>query len=314
MFKDSKPPSVPPVKKDEDKLLTRRRFLGLAGAAGAGVVAYPKAREAVLATFDRAGINERINTAKLFLEQRYKIQVETGPITAEEKRTDGLIDAEGMSLVEQCDALEKICFELDKYPFLLKRNLRRMQIHLSKTLELQSGERLNGLAGSKLYIIPGRVSFERVFHHELFHMIDLSHSESRDWNELHLPHEAQPTWYEDFLPESGHVVGYGRRNEDEDRAMIAQCLLNYPDIIYLNRRIRTDEILRAKTQVVKTQFLSWSFGAMNEQFWIDMAEGAVNDGYWDGKDTRRPTAEFIEWARRRYPDQTINPEDFRLEE
>lgn len=304
------------------KNLSRRSFLKVGATAAIGsALTHAKARDIALETFSREDILTRINTARRFLQNRYQIVVETGPLTERERQADDITRGEPLSIVEQCDALEQICEELEKYPLLLTIKLRRMTFHLLKNLRTD-GHNIRGAAASVLYISPGKALvngdssgiFRRVFHHELFHMLDARMGDGSDWNNLRLaPDEPTPYSWQRVLPKEGYVVGYSRTNELEDRAMIGQFLMSYPDILYLNRRIQSDITLRAKVRVVKQQFFEGSFGAMNAQFWRDMANDDVGPDYWNHRDPKRPTPEFIAWARAKYPNEEIRPEDFHLD-
>ncbi len=83
--------------------------------------------------------------------------------------------------------------------------------------------------------------------------------------------------YETKVP--GFACMYGKIDEGEDRATIAELLMSTPVVAF--KKAKKDAVFGAKLQRVMFLFKDRSDGLMNEEYFHDLYYGRVNEKYWD---------------------------------
>lgn len=132
------------------------------------------------------------------------------------------------------------------------------------------------------------------FHHEVFHMSDERYilgqpSDKLDkaWRDLN---ETDDKVYlrddydrvvedEGDFSYEGFAWVYGRKNEWEDRATMAELLMVKPGEAI--DRAKQDHVLDNKLQKIMVLFHERSNGLMDNKYFSDLSLGNVKEGYWD---------------------------------
>ncbi len=87
------------------------------------------------------------------------------------------------------------------------------------------------------------------------------------------------------LDSIGFARVYGRVDEGEDRATIAELLMTDP--VGAFNRVSKDSLLNAKIEYLKADYYLRSRGRMNDWYFEDLAEGRIGEGYWETDHMRR---------------------------
>lgn len=307
-----------------DRRLGRRSFLKKAAATtvAAGVstfVGFPTAKDAAESQFRPQELTQEIETNNAFLQERYGLNIYFQP--PDEKRNFELKGSE-LSLAEKRNVLLYIKQEAAKYPpeyfkiflkpkyILILNNLRvdksfqggfvsselnifdphdptkknKQSIYLSKNLGLLNFYQLFGWQDAQY--------FSHKFHHEFLHLADFREESPyqmlEEWTNLN-PEKEDAYVGENYSLTSqrpaGFATPYGKASAVEDRAEVAQLLLNdYRGVLEIASK---DEIFSSKLQKCKEDYYRRSQGKMNKQYWQDLADGKVNESYWDQKSARQ---------------------------
>ena len=150
-------------------------------------------------------------------------------------------------------------------------------------------------------------------HHETEHCVTLgekwleNEEDLERWTQYNiLGNEAYiEDRYWDLTPEekskldtTGFMSPYGRKTQLEDRATIAQKLMTNP--VYTHQRASTDHGLSKKVNHLKENYYVWSDGLIDGQFYEDLADGKVDENYWNGNRWRKIFAscwtEAVYWS------------------
>lgn len=123
--------------------------------------------------------------------------------------------------------------------------------------------------------------------HEIHHEFDLQNEgvtyNLEDWVALNPGGESDyvgDDWeeYTDIRP-AGFSDAYGKSSPREDQADLASYLFLMPD--FPEKFAPEDIVLANKAKMIKHMYLIWSKGLMDDEYWTDLANGKVNEAYWD---------------------------------
>lgn len=146
---------------------------------------------------------------------------------------------------------------------------------INKDLDHFAGLMFNTNKGQSFYL-----SQTFPFHHELFHRIDYLSGGGSLISTSSLKNNDE--WSEQD-PDYQQVYKQKKCNYDEEQAEYARILLNLDDPkVYRYQYLPLTEYEggRAKLQQMKKWFYQSSNGLMNDQYWIDLQEGKIDENYW----------------------------------
>jgi len=134
-------------------------------------------------------------------------------------------------------------------------------------------------------------NFKQIFHHELFHLIDvcLQHHKQpfyAEWDDLNPPGFAYSNYGEDSMnlaPHSGppgFVCAYATAHRMEDKAMVFAMLFSTPK--YMADMCEKDAIVAAKVAMLKAQLHEYCADVSEQVFWNQhaMLEYAEQRATW----------------------------------
>lgn len=132
-------------------------------------------------------------------------------------------------------------------------------------------------------------------HHEAYHMADLqtnfleslsgkNTTKTKEWDKV-FACNCDP--YSEANINPNHFVSdYAETNDVEDRADMAFWIMTpsrHKDLlnkIAHSSDAETKRILTEKMRIIKEDYLAWSNGKMNDQYWEDLLAGKVHEGYF----------------------------------
>lgn len=186
--------------------------------------------------------------------------------------------------------------ELAKYPPEFIQFCGITQLRFVQDLSLENhkywdgSKSVGGLASSRGSVYIASYGADTI-HHEIFHRADqqseeLNEKKQRKWKRLN--RLSNPYLYRSYwdmtrqdrrkLPIDGFAKTYGRVDVWEDRATVAELLMS--DLEKAEDYVEKDEVLANKAKRVIIDLYRWSRGKMNEQYFEDLKEGKVKEGYW----------------------------------
>jgi len=291
------------------KKITRRDFLKLTGAGIAGYALYKY--DQVLSSLFGTEYQKSTEQAKKYIKERYGLDILVRlPINAERDNITGDIP----NAYELSRGLTLIIEELIKYPPDLLKNNGVKAIRFLKNAKLK-GKSMDGFVSefsegvsTLCYTAEPfeilRDFYRKAFHHELFHLLDANDGgydiDDEQWSAIHNCGGCQA--YREIgvtdsinqpAPESSQldyfISSYGQRNPVEDRAdfgaalMIAQRHQDLLERIKSERDNHIKEVLTNKYETTKQYYFKWSNGSMNENYWRDLIDGKVQEGYFSSR-------------------------------
>lgn len=287
------------------------RYVGVL-AATAAASRYPDIRDTVRTHKDQEELSRQIFENETFLKERYGLTVQTK--LSNSQLAEGWLQFE-LQLSEKTDILEWTRREISKYPpeyfknFLnfatiriLKSYYRQGQTFIeqgSLQFELDTKTGLTShdiLIAKEVFGWFDAKQFPTTFHHELRHAADgpiMRRAEIVDWENLN---ENGSNAYakqglinklaEQVRRPDGFAEAYGRTNWLEDRATVAALLLTDPE--RAKELAQSDKVLATKIDKIKKDYLKTSGRRMDEKYWSDLADGKVNENYWDNQSNSPP--------------------------
>ena len=261
----------------------------------------------------RTELDERLNENLGYISETYGVHVDMGGLTRRDKKS-GVAHLKTLRLDERVVATDSLREELGKYPPEYIKSLRPSRLRVVKELE-DNVESLGGWAedkGGRLYLSTedGDDFFKGVIHHELYHLADTrwipkeyslpiagvifsSPKESAfnaAWRTLN-PGPGRSRYSRgahnmatirdaknSHDKKQGFVSYYGASTEFEDRATVAEKLMMDP--IGLMEQAEHDKVLERKMETIKALYKRRSIGKMDENYFVDLAGEAVQEGYW----------------------------------
>jgi len=190
--------------------------------------------------------------------------------------------------------IEDIKVQLIKIPpeFLAKMGVKEFRIAGKMEEETQSGGK-RALIGAAYPGNPVYLSSAWPLYHEFFHIMDGQFAGGMDggpgpidvsnWG-LHKHSHGQNKAWADLIPDT-KVEGNDYADFDEQQAMYCRLLFNLDDpevrIEEYEKIILPDPGRMKKVEQMKKWLLEWSDGKFNEQYWRDLQDGKVVEGYWN---------------------------------
>jgi hypothetical protein len=257
----------------------------------------PLFREGVLA-------REQLRDDLSFIYDNYGIRVQMGKQT-DQDITNYVIPSK-LNLFEAVPMVQIIREEITKYPLVYIQHYDIERFRLVKELKnLRSKEDVEtvGLAiedSKQVYVGFNNdlKFFRQTFHHEVFHRGDQVMMEqakrlpqpyqhpatlkvtffNRDWANLN-PTGEYAYFYNRYKPRKGQLnyepikgfaVRYGKMDEMEDRATIAEYLMTDPQTLF--KRATNDAVLRKKINKIIQIFSERSNGIMNLDYFQALAQ------------------------------------------
>lgn len=269
--------------------ISRRELLKLAGV-GLAVAAGSQAIEWA----SRKPTNEIIES----VEKNHQVKIHNGLAQFMNDR-GGFIDSEG----KFNDTLNHVFREIRKYPPGMLNKCGIKDIYLADGLGVGG----HAYPEQNAVLIPGSLDvFSRIFasvgdvtNHEFYHNIDNlegGHDLEDDiWHEFHEDAECSP-YSSDVYPSEEDLPSCGGAFYEhpmqanwwasEDRAFWAMKIMNPIDHRLLIGKIENtrDPILKEvrmkKFKFIKNAYFEYSDGRMNEQYWDDLINLKVGEGYF----------------------------------
>jgi hypothetical protein len=178
--------------------------------------------------------------------------------------------------------------------------------------------KIAGLADRKtwqIYFAPHDLPLpaqRRVIHHEIFHMAESYEDIQNELRRSKIPiggrllakrvvKNRYHSWSHDnpqytpylrdkynifagrefhYQPILGHALRYGTMNESEDKATIADHLMTDPQSLIDRARRTNDTVLLRKIDHIQAFYNKWTQGKMDREYFEDLAEGRVSEGYF----------------------------------
>lgn len=308
------------AKPNEQAKIGRRSFLKKAfkvgvGAGVATAVGFPTARDQVENVVRRDDLQAEIDSGAAYLRNTYNINVSFRPPQQDSDNSE--VVWKELSAAEQRNIIGFISKEASKYPpSYFKEYLNSISFSIVNQLRFQDEEvegavvtpynftKANEKPNYDLTVIylnknrgPLNIIhdfgwfdehyFRERFHHELEHYADMRDKDSEfidRWLSLH-PEGMGAYIGGEYraLREVpiGFVSRYAQLSLGEDRAETAELLFsNYHKI---NELAAKDQILSQKIGFLKQDYYRRSSGRMNEQYWVDLSAGKVDDTYWNSR-------------------------------
>ncbi|OGJ63226.1 hypothetical protein A3A67_02855 [Candidatus Peribacteria bacterium RIFCSPLOWO2_01_FULL_51_18] len=252
------------------------------------------------------GVEQNIQNLESYLNERgVPFQVRLDPSIPEGSR---------VKMREIAMVLPQLLQAVGTYPAsYLKKGLRTL--YILGNLQMKKLENPVGFYDSDRGIIvmsplqhDGESVARMIFHHEYFHFSDDTDISgprgSLDWRHRFHGDGMLPdgenvygkfqkkvitrdiAWTSE-LSSAGFARPYGRLNPKEDRATIAEALLDpltFPDF---RKKTEGDPLLREKVAAIKRTYFVRSSGRMDEQFWKDVDSGVrIDPAYWQQREGR----------------------------
>lgn len=214
----------------------------------------------------------------------------------------------GPNLVEKLQQLKKT---IEKIPPNFLRTLHVEKLALcGDILRVDTnGKEIHDAVGMS-DLASGTIYLEAIwsFYHELFHVLDSQHHglRSSDPYQSTLANRQNDAWlsldpqYKAVSDQLHHAFAQDDRDSgaikalqeklykikvdpDEEQAEYSRILFNLDTLSMQDHYIREMEIegVQAKMAQMKKWLYEWSGGRFDEQFWKDIANGKVNEFYWD---------------------------------
>ncbi len=214
------------------------------------------------------------------------------------------LSADGLSAGEARDVLHWVTSEVSKYPpeLIKKYNIRRL--YLVKNYVDGTDKNIRGGTfrhpdnSTTIILSPNEVNsrnnplnyFENPqvqFHHELFHAADVcfgTHTIDDEWVQLNprgkLTYIGE-AWHNMLSRPQGCSEPYGLSDLSEDKATIVKDMIFDPQKCL--GLCLEDEVYAKKVALLKARLENWSNGLMNKKYWQDLADGKVDQRYWQTK-------------------------------
>lgn len=252
-----------------------------------------------------------------FIKARYGMSVKLG---SRDRHDITGIAVERLDPVSAAESLILLREELAKYPYTYIRYCRVSRVRFASSLKMQMGRNgkadqmraYGGLAFSEgpIYLLHKYYGIHEIphtrasIHHELWHRSDqnaIRHLEVLGlkpimwllWNRNNPPgaYLGDKIW--DLIDEErrgldfrGFATPYGRANYNEDRATVAEGLMNDTALYFY--RCKDDPVLARKVKLTMLDYRLKSDGLMDRKFFDDLAYSRVGETYWDNKLAQRP--------------------------
>jgi hypothetical protein len=229
----------------------------------------------------RAPSTDAANPELAALAAKDNIQIATRNVQPRDSRIHAAAcDADDLARYESLFAEE---FGLYPADVIRRAGLERVVLCKELSYSGQARGAIPDFGSNTLYLDAMRGAWDptylrKVIHHDFFHMIDYRDDGSlysdKDWESLNLHSfhysngganaqgDSQSSVLTDRYP--GFLNSYSKTGVEEDKAEVFANLMVEPN--YVERRIRTDSVLRAKVAAIKRMMLQFSPDA-DDHFW-----------------------------------------------
>jgi hypothetical protein len=233
------------------------------------------------------------------IEKTYHIEIVTTNPGYPVKSTYGMIDGKPANRKELESYINLFTPEFTIYPLAFVKRSQMKRVVLCVDLAF-AGQRRNAVPDFEhdtLYLEVSRGSYSKsylrkVLHHEFFHIIDYRDDGSlyKDarWSSLNASSfkygsggiNAQDMLFSSILTDKypGFLNYYSTTGVEEDKAEVFANLI--VDFAYVENRIKTDAVLRAKVRMMK-QLLSSFCPDMNAAFWKKVGRMKRTNDWWE---------------------------------
>jgi len=257
-----------------------------------------------------------------FIKDRYGMEVKLGRKDAQDIKEAAIERPNPVNAAEAAIVLRE---ELARYPSSYIKHCRVTRVRLVSAYKMPrkgKADQMHEYGGAAfregpIYIVhyPNDILYTGgTMHHELWHRSD--QNSSRHLGVLGLAPIIRWLWIRNNPPSAylgdkywdltdkeirgldirGFAIPYGRANYDEDRATVAEGLMNYTAPFFY--RCKGDPVLARKLKLTMFDYWLKSGGLMNRNFFDDLSRGKVNgEAYWDSKLGQKPEASTPFYAR-----------------